>query len=92
MPNPKLTDFQLDALQEVGNIGAGSSAVALTQFLNRATYMSIPNVALDKLDTLTKHIKMPEDKDVVIVSLETITDLMYNLLVFFDENSVTKIR
>jgi len=91
MPEKKLTDFQMDALQEVGNIGAGSSAVALTQFLNRATYMSIPKVTLDKLNTLTKHIKMPEDRDIAIVSLTTVTDLMYTLLVFFDEDSVTKI-
>lgn len=91
MPEKKLTDFQMDALQEVGNIGAGSSAVALTQFLNRATYMSIPKVSLDPLNTLTKHIKMPENKDIAIVSLTTISDLMYTLLVFFDEESVTKI-
>ncbi|MHA2203254.1 MAG: chemotaxis protein CheC, partial [Candidatus Hodarchaeales archaeon] len=30
----KLSDFHIDALQEVGNIGAGHAAIALTQFLN----------------------------------------------------------
>lgn len=100
MPNDKskkiktyedLSDFQLDALQEVGNIGAGHAAIALTHFLNRSTYMSIPNVEVNKVDNLVKLVKMPKDEKVAIVSLETIQDLCYTLVVFFDENSIQRI-
>jgi chemotaxis protein CheC len=87
----KLSDFHLDALQEVGNIGAGHAAVALTQFLNRSTYMSIPNVALDNVEAIHQLVKMPSDQDLAIISLDTISDLMYTLLVFFDKESVGKI-
>ena len=87
----KLSEFQLDALREVGNIGAGHAAVALTQFLNRSTYMSIPNVALDRVKSIHKLVKMPTDQDLAIISLKTVSDIKYDLLVFFDKESVLKI-
>ncbi len=87
----ELSDFHLDALQEVGNIGAGHAAVALTQFLNRSTYMSIPNVALDNVESIHRLVKMPSDQDLAIISLNTVSDLKYTLLVFFEKESVGKI-
>jgi chemotaxis protein CheC len=87
----KLSEFQLDALREVGNIGAGHAAVALTQFLNRSTYMSIPNVALDRVKSIHRLVKMPTDQDLAIISLDTVSDIKYSLMVFFDKESVVKI-
>jgi len=86
-----LSEYQLDALQELGNIGAGHAAVALTHFLNRSTYMSIPNVEVNKIDGLIDMVKMPKEEKVAIVSLETIQDLEYSLIVFFDEKSIQRI-
>ncbi|MHA1198297.1 MAG: chemotaxis protein CheC [Candidatus Heimdallarchaeaceae archaeon] len=86
-----LSEMHLDALQEIGNIGAGHAAVALTHFLNRSTYMSIPNVEVDKVDNLIDIVKMPKEGKVAIVSLETIQDLEYTLIVFFDEKSIQRI-
>ena len=86
-----LTEYHLDALQEVGNIGAGHAAVALTHFLNRSTYMSIPKVEVNKISNLIDSVKMPKEEKVAIVSLETIQDLEYSLLVFFDEKSIQRI-
>ncbi len=86
-----LSDFHLDALQEVGNIGAGHSAIALTQFLNRSTYMSIPKVAVRQLQDIPEIIEMPIDEKIAIISLNTVSDLLYSLLIFFDEESVRKI-
>lgn len=37
-----LSALQLDALREVGNIGAGNSATALSKLLNRRVTMSVP--------------------------------------------------
>ncbi|MFX0087232.1 MAG: chemotaxis protein CheC [Candidatus Hodarchaeota archaeon] len=94
MPENKydnLSEFHLDGLQEVGNIGAGHAAIALTQFLNRSTYMSIPRVALDTIQNVNKFVKMPFDKELVIVSTSTVSDLLYTLLVFMDKDSVEKI-
>lgn len=42
----KLTALQLDALREVGNVGAGNSATALSQIINRKIDMTVPQVAI----------------------------------------------
>ncbi len=86
-----LSDYQLDALREIGNIGAGNAAVALTEFLNRATYMSIPKVKVDKTNNLVNVVKMPKGKKIAIVSLDTIQDLRYGLFAFFNDDSVQRI-
>ena len=40
----KYSAIQLDALAEVGNIGAGNAATALSQMINRKVNMSVPAV------------------------------------------------
>lgn len=42
----KLTGLQLDALSELGNIGCGSAASALAQFLNRKIDMAVPSATI----------------------------------------------
>jgi chemotaxis protein CheC len=41
----ELSNIQFDALREVGNIGAGNAATALSQILNKRIDMSVPNVS-----------------------------------------------
>lgn len=42
----KLSPAQLDALREIGNIGAGNSATALSQIINRRIDMNVPRVSM----------------------------------------------
>lgn len=42
----KLTSIQLDALKEVGNVGAGNAATALSQIINRKIDMTVPEVSI----------------------------------------------
>ena len=44
-----LTDVQVDALKEVGNVGAGHAATALSQLLKRKIMISVPQVKILKL-------------------------------------------
>ncbi|MBP2665527.1 MAG: CheC, phosphatase, inhibitor of methylation, partial [Firmicutes bacterium] len=39
-----LSPMQLDALREIGNIGAGNAATALSQIINRKIDMSVPRL------------------------------------------------
>ncbi|MGZ9584615.1 chemotaxis protein CheC [Paenibacillus marinisediminis] len=41
-----LGDFKLDVLKEIGNIGAGNAATALSMLLNRPVDMAVPKVQL----------------------------------------------
>ena len=40
----KLSELQMDALKELGTMGAGHAASALTDFLNQTIYMKVPSV------------------------------------------------
>jgi chemotaxis protein CheC len=52
----KLTEVQRDALQEVGNIGAGNAANALAQMINKRVDIDIPSVEMVELDKFAKKI------------------------------------
>ncbi|MBN1801040.1 MAG: chemotaxis protein CheC [Candidatus Lokiarchaeota archaeon] len=51
-----LTEQQKDALQEVGNIGAGNAANALAKMINKRVDINIPAVEMVELDTYADNI------------------------------------
>lgn len=51
-----ITELQLDALREMGNIGAGHAATALSDFLQRRIDMSVPRVWVLPLQQLQENI------------------------------------
>ncbi len=42
----KLSPLQLDALREIGNVGAGNAATALSQILNKRIDMTVPQISV----------------------------------------------
>jgi len=58
----KLTELQRDALQEVGNIGAGNAANALAQMINKRVDINIPSVEMVELDDYAKRISKKDEK------------------------------
>lgn len=42
----ELTEFQLDAFREIGTIGAGNGATALSQMMNKKIRMTVPSVRI----------------------------------------------
>ena len=42
----ELTPVQMDALREIGNVGAGNSATALSQIINHRIDMNVPQVSI----------------------------------------------
>ena len=55
-----LSPAQLDALKEIGNIGAGNSATALSQVINRRIDMNVPKVALVPLEAVPDLVGGPD--------------------------------
>ncbi|MFX1418619.1 MAG: chemotaxis protein CheC [Promethearchaeota archaeon] len=60
--NIKLTELQRDALQEVGNIGAGNAANALAQMINKRVDINIPSVEMVELDEYANKISAKNEK------------------------------
>jgi chemotaxis protein CheC len=56
----KLSAAQLDALREIGNVGAGNSATALSQIIHRRVEMNVPRVSLVPLDEVPDLVGGPE--------------------------------
>ncbi|MHA2123998.1 MAG: chemotaxis protein CheC [Promethearchaeota archaeon] len=58
----QLTELQRDALQEVGNIGAGNAANALAQMINKRVDINIPSVEMVELDEYASTISKKNEK------------------------------
>ena len=58
----QLTEVQRDALQEVGNIGAGNAANALAQMINKRVDINIPSVEMVELDDYANSISRKNEK------------------------------
>ncbi|HET9869860.1 MAG TPA: chemotaxis protein CheC, partial [bacterium] len=50
----ELTPHQIDALKEVGNIGAGHGATALSQLLGKRINITVPNASILPLSELPR--------------------------------------
>lgn len=61
-----LTPNQMDALREIGNVGAGNSATALSQIINRRIDMNVPKVALVPIEAVPDLVGGP---DTVVVGV-----------------------
>lgn len=61
-----LSPVQLDALREIGNIGAGNSATALSQVLNKKIDMNVPRVSLVPIEDVPDLVGGP---DAIIVAV-----------------------
>ncbi|OEH91283.1 chemotaxis protein CheC [Bacillus solimangrovi] len=62
----QITSEHLDILKEVGNIGAGNAATALSQLLNKPIDMTVPNVKIVSFDEM---MEMMGGADNVIASV-----------------------
>ncbi len=54
-------DFHLDALKEIGNIGAGNATTALSNLLSKSIDMSVPEVNILPFDEVTSVVGGPEE-------------------------------
>ncbi|KHD86520.1 chemotaxis protein CheC [Heyndrickxia ginsengihumi] len=62
----KITSLHLDALKEIGNIGAGHAATALSKLLNKKIDMKVPDVHIASFDEIMELIGGAE---IVVVSV-----------------------
>lgn len=61
-----ITELQLDALREVGNIGAGHAATALADLLGEEIDITVPNAGLRRTEEIAAS---PDAAEVVVVGI-----------------------
>ena len=82
----KMSVAQLDALREIGNVGAGNSATALSQIINRKIDMNVPEVSVVPLGDVPYLVGGP-DAMVVGVFLRVYGEAPGNILFLLPRDS-----
>ena len=86
----RLNPLQLDALKELGNIGAGNSATALSQIIIKKIDMSVPRVKVYSIYEIPELFGGSESI-VVGVLLRMFGDMQGSLMFLLDEESARKL-
>jgi chemotaxis protein CheC len=83
----KLSDFQRDALKEMGNIGAGNAATALSQLLGKDITLSIPEVVIVPVEKMVERLEF-RNEIVAAVYLKIYGEITGHALMIFPQNRV----
>ncbi len=75
----ELTNVQLDALKEMGNIGAGNAATSLAQLIGETVNISVPEVKVIAIERVAEALGGPE-KQVYIIYLEVEKEMKGTML------------
>jgi chemotaxis protein CheC len=87
MAESKLTDFQRDALKELGNIGAGSAASALSQMLGRDISIDVPSIVMVPVEKMAEMISR-DARIVAAVYMRIFGDIQARALIIFPQDKV----
>lgn len=82
----QLADFQLDVLKEVGNIGAGHAATALSTLLSKPVDMTVPSVRLVPFESIAESVG-GDEQIVLAVFLRILGDAPGNMFFIMDTAS-----
>lgn len=90
--NYEFDEMGISAASEVMNQMMGASSTALSEFLGRRIYISIPTaVLMDEENTVEKAINMESGKEVVVILFDlTITDVMESQFIYIMEIDLAK--
>ena len=81
----KYNAIQLDALLEVGNIGAGNAATALSQLINKKINMTVPAVKIVRCNEIFD--TEESEERVMGVIVRVLGDTPGNILFVFDDET-----
>lgn len=85
-----LADFQMDVLKEIGNIGAGNAATALSVLLNKPIDMHVPIVNILPFEEIASVVGGPEEL-VLVIYLRVVGDAPGNLFFIMNVESAKKL-
>lgn len=80
------TDLELDALREIGNIGAGHAATALSTLLNKTIKINVPKARIVPFNDIISSVGGPE-KAVVGVFVRITGHIDGNILIMMDQEA-----
>lgn len=87
MQNEKLSDLQRDALKELGNIGAGSAATALSQLLGKDIKLNVPEVTIIPIEKVNEKIAK-QQQIIVAVYLRIYGEIQARALLILPQDKI----
>ncbi|MBU4489299.1 MAG: chemotaxis protein CheC [Actinobacteria bacterium] len=81
-----LTDLQIDALREAGNIGAGNAGIALSQMVKKKVDLSVPRATILPLASVPELVGGPETP-VAGIYLKILGDCSGSILMLLERES-----
>ena len=84
----RLNDIQIDALNEIINIGAGNAATSLSIMINEKINMSIPRVLIKSVEEIASE---EEEEEVVAVMVKTVGDIPAGAVFVFTKKVALKL-
>lgn len=82
----RMNDLELDVLKEIGNIGAGNAATALSKLLNKHVDLKVPDAQFIAFDEVADFVG-GDDTTVVAVYLRVTGDVTGNMFLVFTQSS-----
>ncbi|WP_144933118.1 chemotaxis protein CheC [Paenibacillus sp. 32O-W] len=89
-PLKPMAEFQMDVLREVGNIGAGHAATALSKLLGRPVDMRVPQVNMVPFEQISDSVGGAEQV-VIAIFLRVEGDVPGNLFFIFSKGSAKQL-
>lgn len=86
----QFADFQMDVLREVGNIGAGHAATALSKLLDKPVDMQVPKVNLLPFEEIT-NIVGGSEQVVIAIFLRVVGEAPGNMFFIIQPGSAKKL-
>ncbi|HOJ94329.1 MAG TPA: CheY-P phosphatase CheC [Fervidobacterium nodosum] len=83
----KLTEVQLDAIKEVGNIGTGNAATALSMMLDKKVDISVPQVKIVPISKIPFLFDNPEEI-VCSIKMKLMEDMTGEIVLIFEPKTV----
>ena len=88
MHDLKLTGEQLDVLREIGNIGGGNAATALSQLIGKQVSVTVPQAKVIPIDEIINlNLTSKPQEAGIAISLRILGKLRGGILVFFPEET-----
>jgi len=86
----KVSDFELDQLKEVVNMGASHASTALNQMINKKIQVTVPEISITDITNLIKHIGN-KDEIATIVAVRVLGDAVGMMFFVFPGLSALKL-
>jgi len=90
MPFRELNNVQLDTLKEIGNIGMGHAATALSQMIGQRVNLTVPNVTIIEISKVPEHLGGAE-KMMVGITLQILGDARGSIMLLFPQESAHRL-